>query len=38
MLMRAGFSSAIIFRVLKKWDVADEVLTALEGELPEDPE
>jgi regulatory protein len=38
MLMRAGFSSAIIFRVLKKWDVADEVLTALEGELPEEPE
>jgi regulatory protein len=35
MLMRAGFSAGIIFRILKKWEVADEVLTALEGELSE---
>ena len=31
-LVRAGFSSRIIFRILKKWDVDDETLTALEGE------
>jgi regulatory protein len=36
MLMRAGFSSAVIFKVLKRWEVADEVLSALEGELPEE--
>jgi regulatory protein len=32
MLMRAGFGSRIIFRILKKWDVDDETLLALEGE------
>lgn len=32
-LMRAGFSSKIIFAILKKWDVDDETLTALEGEV-----
>src|ERR1035437_6758003 len=32
-LMRAGFSSRIIFRILKKWDVDDETLSALEGEV-----
>ena len=33
-LTRAGFSSNVIFKVLKKWDVGDEVLTALNE--PED--
>jgi len=31
-LVRAGFSSKTIFTVLKKWNVDEEVLTALEGE------
>lgn len=31
-MMRAGFSSRVIFRILKKWDVDDETLSALEGE------
>ena len=31
-LMRAGFASKTIFAILKKWDVDDETLTALEGE------
>ena len=31
-LMRAGFSSRTIVRILKNWDVDEEVLTALEGE------
>jgi regulatory protein len=31
-LVRAGFPSRIIFRILKKWDVDEEVLSALEGE------
>ena len=31
-LARAGFSSRIIFKVLKKWDVDDETLTALSEE------
>jgi regulatory protein len=31
-LVRAGFSTATIFRILKKWDVEDEVLTALASE------
>ncbi len=31
-MARAGFSTGIIFRILKKWDVEDEVLTALETE------
>lgn len=29
-LMRAGFSSKVIFGILRKWDVDDEVLSALE--------
>ena len=29
-LVRAGFPSRIIFRILKKWDVDDETITALE--------
>jgi regulatory protein len=32
-LTRAGFASKSIFTILKKWDVDDETLTALEGEL-----
>jgi regulatory protein len=32
MLMRAGFSSATIFKVLKHWNVDDEVLAAVESE------
>jgi len=31
MLMRAGFSSTVIFRILKKWDVATETLEGVEG-------
>ncbi len=32
-LMRAGFGSKTIFKILRNWDVDDETLTALEGEL-----
>jgi regulatory protein len=32
-LSRAGFMSKTIFAILKKWDVDDETLSALEGEL-----
>lgn len=32
MLARAGFSQSTIFRILKKWKVDDELLTALESE------
>jgi regulatory protein len=32
-LARAGFGAKTIFALLKKWDVDDETLTALEGEL-----
>lgn len=31
-LIRAGFGSKAIFAILKKWDVDDETLSALEGE------
>ena len=31
-LMRAGFRMKTIFVILKKWDVDDDTLTALEGE------
>ena len=31
-MVRAGFGSKTIFSILKKWDVDDETLTALEGE------
>ena len=31
-LMRAGFGSKTVFAILKKWDVDEETLTALEGE------
>jgi regulatory protein len=33
-LVRAGFRSKIIFTILKKWDVDEETLTALENESP----
>ncbi len=38
MLVRAGFSSGVIFRILKKWEIDDETLAVLESaaiELPE---
>jgi regulatory protein len=31
-MIRAGFSSRVIFRILKKWDVDEETLEALEDE------
>lgn len=31
-LLRAGFASKTIFKILKKWDVDDEMLSALEDE------
>jgi len=31
-LVRAGFSSRVIFRILKRWDVDDETISALEEE------
>jgi regulatory protein len=34
-LMRAGFASKSIFKILKSWDVDEETLTALESETPE---
>jgi regulatory protein len=34
-LTRAGFASKTIFKILKKWDVDEETLTALEGETEE---
>jgi regulatory protein len=34
-LMRAGFQSKTIFAILKKWNVDDETLTALESESSE---
>jgi regulatory protein len=33
-LARAGFGMKTIFTILKKWDVDDEILSALEGETP----
>lgn len=33
MLARAGFGSRVIFRILKKWEVDDETLLALESEI-----
>jgi regulatory protein len=35
-LARAGFSSRAIFKVLKKWHVDDETLSALESEQPQE--
>jgi regulatory protein len=37
-LMRAGFTSGIAVRVLKKWDVDDELLTALQEEGSNEPD
>lgn len=34
-LTRAGFGSKTVFTILKKWDVDDEMLSALEGEAEE---
>jgi regulatory protein len=34
-MVRAGFASRVIFRILKAWDVDDETITALEGEAVE---
>ena len=34
-LMRAGFTTKAIFAILKKWDVDDETLSALESEASE---
>lgn len=31
-MVRAGFSARVIVRILKNWDVDDEVLSAMEGE------
>ena len=31
MLVRAGFSTGVIFKILKSWDVEDEALAALEN-------
>ncbi len=30
MLMRAGFGSSVIFRILRKWDIEEEALSGLE--------
>ncbi len=32
MLVRAGFSTSTIFKLLKRWDIDEEVLSALESE------
>ena len=37
MLVRAGFGSRVIFSILKKWDVDDETISALESEVVEPP-
>jgi len=34
-LVRAGFASRVIFRILKMWDVDEETITALESEAVE---
>jgi regulatory protein len=31
LLVRAGFSTGVIFRILKKWDVDDDALAGLES-------
>jgi len=35
MLLRAGFSSTTIYKILKRWDVEDELLNVLESETTE---
>jgi regulatory protein len=37
MLMRAGFSSGTIFKILKRWNVDDEMLAVLESETDHEP-
>ncbi len=37
-LMRAGFPSRVIFRILKMWEVDDETISALESEAVEPPD
>ena len=37
-LLRAGFTSRVIFRILKTWDVDEETITALQSEAVETPE
>jgi len=37
MLLRAGFSSGTIYKVLKKWNIEDELLNVLETETTEIP-
>lgn len=37
MLMRAGFSSGTIFKVLKRWNVDDETIAVLESEAEASP-
>jgi regulatory protein len=37
-LLRAGFRSKTIFTILKKWDIDDETISALESEIAEIPE
>lgn len=37
-LVRAGFASRVIFRILKMWDVDDETISALESEAAEPTE
>ena len=34
-MVRAGFASRVIFRILKTWDVDDETIAALESEAVE---
>lgn len=36
-LVRAGFGTRVIFKILKQWDVDDDTLTTLEGEAQEPP-
>jgi hypothetical protein len=31
MLMRAGFGSSVIFRILRKWDIEEEAIAGLES-------
>jgi len=38
MLMRAGFGSGVIFRILRKWDIEEETLSGLESSSDADHE
>lgn len=38
LLVRAGFSTGVIFKILKSWDVEDESLVGLDSVLDEEPE